>query len=39
MKYSSTFGLVLTLAVALVTLSACDEELRDPTITFYHQGL
>ena len=41
MKYISTFGLVLTLAVALVTLSACDEELRDPKegpITFLVGG-
>ena len=41
MKYNSTFGLVLTLAVALVTLSACDEEVRDPKegpITFLVGG-
>ena len=41
MKYCSTFGLVLTLAVAFVTLSACDEEARDPkegAITFLVGG-
>ena len=41
MKYRSTFGLALMLAVALVTLSACDEEVRDPkesAITFLVGG-
>lgn len=41
MKYRSTFGLALILAVALVTLSACDEEVRDPkegAITFLVGG-
>ena len=41
MKYRSTFGLALMLAVALVTLSACDEEVRNPkegAITFLVGG-
>ena len=40
MKYRSTF-LALMLAVALVTLSACDKEVRDPkegAITFLVGG-